>query len=79
MVCSWLGLGKNVTVGVRANQRQRRSRSLQNIGGGKKKRSVYFESNGPSKQWPFVFKIVGCRTNGLSVQCDIFQAIGVSE
>lgn len=33
--------------------------------------SVYF-LNRPSEQWAFVFWITGCRTNGLSVQWDIY-------
>lgn len=41
--------------------------------------TVSFWSSGPSAQWPFVFRITGCRTNELSVHWDIFQTIRVSE
>lgn len=40
---------------------------------------MYFWNNRPSEQRAFVFGITACRTNGLSVQWDIFWTIGALE
>lgn len=41
--------------------------------------SVYFVDIGPLNQSTFVFKVMACQTNGLSVQLNVLQTVGVSE